>query len=192
MSGQLEGKIYKLFVEGHEDQFYIGATIQSLSDRLAGHRSQSLINPDRKVYKYLNQYDKSIWTIELIEEYLCDTMDELHKQEGSHIKSKNPPLNSNRSSITYQEWIDYKRDYSRDYSRENGCKYYENNKEQFKIYYQKNKEKIKEKYGVKINCECGKMTTKGGIARHKRTAFHINYINRVCKDVIDDIIDKLI
>ena len=46
-----KGYIYALYHKGNP--FYIGQTINSLKDRLSGHRSKSFLKPDKLVNKYI-------------------------------------------------------------------------------------------------------------------------------------------
>ena len=63
--------------------------------------------------------------------------------------------------------------------------YYENNKlkllEQMKDYYNNNKDKIleyqKQYKQEKITCECGCISTKHNLTKHKKTQKHLNAIN---------------
>jgi hypothetical protein len=82
------GKIYKI-VSSQTDKVYIGSTVQSLAKRIGGHRC------DYK--KYLNGNCRKISSFEiiyfddakiyLIEEYKCESKNELERGERHYIES---------------------------------------------------------------------------------------------------------
>jgi hypothetical protein len=125
MPNYQNGKIYKL-VSFQTDKIYIGSTCQSLAVRKAGHKDS---------YKrYLNGQGYSTTSFELIkhgdvdiillENYSCDSKEELHKRERYYIEC-NDCVNKIIPTRTQQE-------------------YYKDNQERLKEYREQNKDRIKE------------------------------------------------
>jgi predicted GIY-YIG superfamily endonuclease len=85
-----EGKIYRLVCEdGH---YYIGSTIQSLTDRFKNHKTLSKQGVN-KVYEYINDIGWENMTIELLEDYPCQNKKELSARENTLAKNaKEDPL----------------------------------------------------------------------------------------------------
>ena len=120
------GKIYKL---QHEDgHFYIGSTCAELRTRLQGHKKKSKERPNQEVYKHINNEWDAVRMI-LIEEYPCESKQQLLKREDEYIqKELNNPLclNSCRVILTAEETIAYNREYNK--------QHYEQNKEYMREY----------------------------------------------------------
>jgi len=140
MSNYQNGKIYSIR-SYQTDLIYIGSTTQSLSKRLGKHR-QYVKNKkisSGEILKYPDYY------IELIENFPCNSREELHKQEGYHIrKNINICVNCCIAGRTKKE---YNND-NKEKIKESQKIYKENNKEKIigyrKQYLEDNKEKIKE------------------------------------------------
>jgi hypothetical protein len=131
-----KGKIYKIYSLSNPLLLYVGSTTQPLCERLAGHKTnyKQYLQKKRNYttsYKIFEECDD--YRIELIENYPCDTCEQLNAREGFWIKELDC-LNKVIVGRTPME-------------------YYEDNKEKIKEYkkaydkinYEKNKEKIKEK-----------------------------------------------
>ena len=83
----LKGKIYKL-VNDNSDDVYIGSTCQSLAKRIGQHRREYQYYLDGKCgnaasFKLFENGGKV--SIVLIEEFLCDNKEQLHKQERYYV-----------------------------------------------------------------------------------------------------------
>ena len=84
-----DGKIYRLLCkDGH---YYIGSTIQPLMERFKNHKTLSKQGVN-KVYEYINDIGWENVTIELVEDYPCQSKKELSAREKKHAKeaSENP------------------------------------------------------------------------------------------------------
>ena len=82
-----KSKIYKLWSPS-KNLVYYGSTIQSLSQRLAGHIMDKK-NYDIDTKKYYTSYlilECEDYKIELVEEYACNNKQQLEKKEGEYIK----------------------------------------------------------------------------------------------------------
>ena len=86
------GKIYKITDIGY-NKYYIGSTCEELSQRMARHRAdyKKFLNGGKKghirSYDLFDEFGIENCKIELIEYFKCDTLQELRKREGEHIKN---------------------------------------------------------------------------------------------------------
>lgn len=82
------GKIYKI-TSNQTEKWYIGSSTQKLYDRIANHRANYKLwqnNPDK--YDFVTSYDIIKYDdhkIELIEEYPCNTKQELRQRENYYL-----------------------------------------------------------------------------------------------------------
>ena len=125
-------KIYKIWSPNTE-QVYIGATVQSLSMRMAEHRKISN-NTRSKII-----IDLGDAKIEVLEEFPCNNKMESDRKEGEYIRSLNC-VNKNIAGRTPKEWNKDNPEYKKEYMQQN--KEYFNKKRQ--EYRKNNVEKVKE------------------------------------------------
>ena len=170
-----KGKIYTIR-SYQTDKYYIGSTCDALHKRLYRHRIDYKNYLNDK-YNFVSSFDIIKYEdhyIELLEDYKCETRNELTKKEGELIrKYKDDIVNCKIEGRTYRE---YQKD-----NKEKIKEYYEDNKdkiqERFKKYYEDNKEKIKEQRKKHYDCDCGKTQIKlGNKSRHIKTKFHLDHI----------------
>ena len=83
------GKIYKI-LNNVNDDVYIGSTCQSLSKRMAKHRESvnSVYKKHRPLYAKMRELGVINFYIELIIEYPCENLEQLHAVEGQYIRSQ--------------------------------------------------------------------------------------------------------
>ena len=148
-----KSKIYKL-VSDHTDQIYIGSTIQRLCDRLGGHKKDCKVK--NCTSKKLFELGKV--KIILIENYPCNSKEELLKHERNYIESmkcvnKNIPCRTkaeyrqdNKEAISkkMKEYRLKNIDKIKEIKKEHRLKNIDKIKEYKKEQYIKNKDKIKE------------------------------------------------
>ena len=191
------GKIYTIR-SFQTDDIYIGSTCNPLYKRLYHHKKDYKLWKENKT-NYTSsfqiiQYEDAY--IELLEEYKCNTKQELNRKEGEYIRSMDC-VNKNIAGRTQKEYyVDnptYKKEYyedNKEYYKENNKKYRENNKnkireyrkrnkektkEYMKEYYEDNKEKYKKLSKKKYTCECGKILTKCKRKRHEKSKKHTEW-----------------
>lgn len=156
MKDYSKGKIY--CIRSYQtDMVYIGSTIQSLSMRMVGHRSDYKRYLNGK-FNYVSSFEILQYGdayIELIKLYPCSCHSELAREEGQFIRSVDC-VNKMIAGRTQKE-----------YDEEN------KRKEYHKEYREDNKEKRKEKF----NCECGGKYTYSGKSLHFKTKLHQKYLN---------------
>lgn len=151
----MKGVVYRIY-DNTNGNVYYGSTIQTLSNRIAGHRTS--------YKKYLNgtyHYVKSIdiikngdYSYNIVEEVEFETKYELHNRERYYIEN-NECVNKFIPNRTIKEYREDNKDKMKEYRENNKDKfkqymkeYYEDNKndilEKQKEYNEDNKNKIKE------------------------------------------------
>jgi group I intron endonuclease len=154
------GKVYKIIntLYDNEERIYVGSTCNKLCVRMALHRGRSKTKKERKLYKETNEYGWDKFIIVLLENYPCNSRDELRMKEQEWITKLHPYYNLIRAYRTDKEQKQY----------------YEDNKEQ--ILQQKKLYKLKNK--SKYQClMCGYFTyIKRDLTRHLNTDKHNNKI----------------
>ena len=133
-----QGKIYKL-VSSQTDKMYIGSTTKSLKERFSEHKSSYQRYNNNECNQYyssfkLLKYDDC--KIELLENYNCDSKEELLFRERYYIENTENSINENSPIKLDEEHIQDKK------------LYYLYNKEDLlnkrKVYYNLNKNIIQE------------------------------------------------
>lgn len=200
------GKVYKL-ANNVDDEIYVGSTTQYLSQRKAGHRRDTISRANTRVYKHLNEIGWDNVDIILIENYSCNSKDELNARERYWIDELKPSLNKQLPLRTMKEYYEQHKDViaqknkkfrqqnkdkvlqkNKKYYEQNKDKvlqknkeYYEQNKDQLtqkkKEYYEQNKDMITQKNNEKIKCDCGCEVIQSNLTRHKKTQKHQAMIN---------------
>lgn len=179
------GKIYKL-ISSQTNEIYIGSTVQQLCNRKSAHMT-NYRKWLKNEYKYVSSYELCKYDdckIILVENYSCNSKEELLKREQYYIDNTNNTVNKQRaySSDEYKKQYD-KNKYvkNKDKIKIRSKNRYENNKEDIlkksKIYREKNKDKIRERKSQKLLCECGVLCTRCHFKRHERSKTHQNFMN---------------
>jgi len=129
------GKIYKIINENNEI-IYIGSTVQTLYKRWSKHNHKSPINK-----------------IILIENYSCNSQEELCKREQEVIDKHSDLLNQIRAYTSEEDLKQYHKEYrekNKEQNKQYRKEYIEINKEKIKEknkeYYENNKDKINERH----------------------------------------------
>lgn len=154
------GKIYA--IRSHQtDLVYIGSTTQPLSKRLAEHKHKTKTKniSSKQLFSYEDVY------IELIEDYPCETKEQLNRREGEIIRNTNcvnkriagrtkkEHYEDNRETLIQEKRIYEKK--NRDIILERRREYREKNRDRInekkKEYYEANKEKISEQRKERYN-----------------------------------------
>lgn len=172
MPNYQNGKIYSIRSHSRPDLVYVGSTIQPLSVRLGGHKKPSNQSTSKQIIVLGDSY------IELIENYSCNSREELDRREGEVIRSMdcvNKRIAGRTQKEYYQDNADTIIERCNQYNKVNADKikqYYQDNADkvlqQQKQYRQDNADKIKQK----LECECGGKYTHQHKARHLKTKKH--------------------
>lgn len=155
-------KIYA--IRSHQtEEIYIGSTTQTLSRRMAGHRTAYKRFTEGKTtafytsFKILSDVDAYV---ELLEEFPCVNRIELNKREGELIRSMDC-VNKNiagRSQKQYQkQWREHNKDYQKQWHADN----------------KKHADKLNEKHV----CPCGGKYTQRNVKQHEKSNKHFDFIN---------------
>jgi len=157
MSKYQNGKIYKI-VDLTNENIYYGSTIKKLSVRLASHTYSYRQFLEGKTKNKLSSYivlENNNYEIELVENYLCNSLAELHSREKYYIDNY-PNINKNKVGLEYK--INHK-EYDKKYNKQ---------------YYETNKSKYSDgTYNELIKCEfCNKSYSKLNLAKHNKTEKH--------------------
>jgi hypothetical protein len=201
------GKIYQI-VCNKTGLVYVGSTIEpTLCRRLAGH-----VKNYRHYLTGLSHYVTSYKIIEnedyqilLLENYSCESKDQLTKKEGEYIRTMTC-VNKNIPGRSVKEWYHDNKEIvlkkTAEYYRANkevrsikASEYHEVHKEEInqrkkeyykenrdKInqrhieYYKTNKEEICKKSAIKNYCKCGGTFTHSNKHRHSTTKQHQEYL----------------
>lgn len=108
------GKIYKLWSD-ESDMMYIGSTTQPLHKRLAGHKSDTGRGRSKT---YIAMQNHPNIRIELIENFPCNSKDELTAREGHYIRlNKDQLLNKAVPGRTREEYEQDNREHITERSR---------------------------------------------------------------------------
>ena len=140
-----KGKIY-IIRNRINDLVYIGSTCQSLAQRMVQHRRDMNVKrcQDWKLYQLMKELHNENFYIELLENYPCNTKDELNKREGEFIRKYQSQLNKRIEGRTPKEYREEHKEEATQYHKE----YQQNNKEKLleyqKEYREKNKDKARE------------------------------------------------
>jgi hypothetical protein len=133
-----DGKIYKLICkDGH---YYIGSTVSSLYTRFAGHKYSIKNNTNGGYYSYFSSVPIGDITIELVEDYPCNSRKELREREDYYIKESRSDIYCLNTYRAFQTEND-KKEYDKIYYNENK----ERVKENMKQYYEANRDTIIER-----------------------------------------------
>lgn len=141
------GKIYKL-VDQFNNTVYIGSTTLTLNLRMNAHRCDMKNEISSTCKELKEKIGIENITIELIEEYPCETKLELEQRENFYIKNNEGIFNkveSGRVGLHYKEYYQQNKERIKEYYKK------PEQKEKQKKWYEKNREKVKQKYREKNN-----------------------------------------
>jgi hypothetical protein len=151
MSDYSKGKIYKI-ISSECDDVYYGSTVKSLNQRLNLHLQnyKTYLKGERRYMTSFEIIDKSNYEIVLVENYPCNSKEELELREAEYIKN-NQCVNKYIPCRTQNEWR-------------------KDNHQKTLGYKKKWRETNREKINEKISCEiCGYEISKSNIRRHQRS-----------------------
>ena len=170
MPNYQNSKIYKIVDKNN--LIYIGSTTQNLQERFWSHRA---IN-NKCTTKIM---DRDSLKIELISEFPCNSKKELWNKEKEYVNELQC-INRIIPNQTRKEWYQKNKDKISIQQKILNEKNNEKRKEEKKNWYaslsKSDKKEYLEKRKEKIVCECGELTNKKGISRHKKSKKHMKLI----------------
>ena len=181
-----KGQIYKIVDVGY-NLCYIGSTCESLCQRMSRHRicyrhyQKTGKNPI-KLFIIFDEYGVENCKIELLEDYHCNTKNELERREGEFIKCSEC-VNKVIAGRTYKEWCLDNKETIKQSNKANYAKDKDTIKEEYYLNQEENQKKCLDRYYSKkdaINdrrkatyvCECGVELRFDCKARHERSKHH--------------------
>jgi len=193
MSETIIGRVYKINDILGLNLCYVGSTLMTLSKRWSLHKCTT----DTSIYPYILRYGVENFEMILIKEYRVVDMEHLRAYEQlwiSRLKCLNIKntlwLKKTYNRNYYQKNVEKFRSEVREYRIKNLEKiklarkiFYQKNKGEIlperKNFYHKNAEKINLRRKEKIKCECGVMSTRASLSRHKKTNKHKNLMKNL-------------
>ena len=171
------GKIYTIR-SYKTDYIYIGATTKKyLCDRISEHKSayKQFLNGKKIYYSSFKILELEDAYIELLENYPCNSKDELCKKEGEYIRNTDKCVNKQITGRTKKEWgkdnIEKLREQRNRWYKDNRDKTLERQKKR----YEDNKDKIEKHSKQPYICiTCNTTMRKGSKYKHEKTKKHIN------------------
>ena len=175
------GKIYQITDVGY-NKCYIGSTCLKLRRRFLQHIGgyYKYLKGEAEYttsYSMFEEFGVENCKVELVENYPCNSKDELLKQEGFHIRSfdcVNKCISGRTQREYYQEHQQHLAKWSKEYRQQRKEHY----KELYATHYQKNKEVILQRKNTKYDCDCGGHYTYSSKAKHFKTEKHQNYLKQ--------------
>ena len=176
-----KGKIYRL-VCNTTGQQYIGSTVQSLSQRLGGHKKDFKRFSDGKETDKLTAFSilsENNFEMILIEDYPCENKNQLERRERNFIETMEC-VNKYKPAQTREERIEYNRQYHKDHQDElakSQRDYYQDHKEEIDKRNKQYSKDHKEKLTALTICECGGKYQHKYKAKHFKTFKHTSILN---------------
>ena len=178
-----DGKVY-VVRNIVNNKLYVGSTTQSLSRRWSKHKS-NLLTKNTPFYQAVIELGVEKFYIELVENYPCNSQEELNRREGHFIReydTYNKGYNSLIAGRTQQEYqeenneriVEYRKHHYKENMtslKQKGKEYRESHRQELlqksKDYYTQNEAEIKEKRKAKRECpHCKKELTIYMLPRH--------------------------
>ena len=119
-----DSKIYKI-LNSETDDIYIGSTTQKISKRMTNHKTQAKRGKSHLLYQKMREIGDDKFYIELVEDYPCDSLEQLNRREGEWIRQI-ATLNEKVAGRTKKEYANDNRNIKNQKARE----YYQENREQ--------------------------------------------------------------
>jgi len=189
MPNYQNGKIYEITNDVNDEE-YVGSTILKLCQRWGNHKSDMERLKHRKLYAMMNEIGIEHFRIVLIENFPCNSVEELTAREEHWRKAKNATLNMSQCALTEEEikkkhcdrsqkYADKNRDIINEkqnkWRNENKEKYLDEKKFNDKKYRDNHKKELSDRRKVKILCDvCNKDIRKDILSIHIKTKKHKN------------------
>ena len=192
-----KGLVYKLCCnDTNITDIYVGSTTNFIR-RKCTHKSACNNENDKHhnihVYKFIrNNGGWDNWSMILLREYSATNKKRLERKEHKYIVKLKATLNYRIPTRTPEQSYETnkqvmnerKKEYykvNKDVILNRNKAYRETNKqvisEQKKEFYKDNNDEIKRKHNERIECDCGCITSRSNLAKHKKTQKHKDLMN---------------
>ena len=173
------GKIYKIVDNGY-NKCYIGATIESLSQRMTRHRKhyREFLNGTKQrltLFDIFTEFGVENCKIELIEKFPCDSKEELTAREGINIRNTEC-VNKRIEGRTKEEYYNDNKVKLHDYVKQWRINNYDCMMIKNSMYRNNNKDAILAKNKSKQICECGCEISRRNMSNHQKSNKHKNLL----------------
>ena len=182
-----DGKIYTVRNDITDD-IYIGSTTMALSKRMVKHRCDAKTRPELSFfYTFMNEMGIEHFYIELVENFPCNSVEELRKREGEitrEIGTLNKRIEQPDMDMKeyfrqyYQDHIERYREYKKKWKANNREKVNEDARKQYWKDPKGAYERHKPWKSIKHECECGGHYINGNKASHFKSKKHQAYLNQ--------------
>lgn len=182
---QLHGIIYKIIpnIDNYDDgDVYYGSFNKGdINQRFSEHKSRykRYINETSSDYchsfKIFDKYNIENCTIKIIENIICNNLEELKWKEREYIDNNNC-VNKNKPITTKDEKKENTKNYNKEYY-ENNKEYYQQHNKQYRI---DHKNEISEREKTKYHCDiCNIDINQYYKSKHEQSEKHLNLLNNV-------------
>ena len=165
------GFIYKI-TSSHDKRVYVGKSKTTSDIRFDKHKKDYKGWCKGKQINYITSFELMKYDDCIMIVLENDISDDMLSQREGYWYTQFDCVNSQVPNRTLKEWYQDNRDKMLEYKRQ----YRINNQDEIleynKQYYQNNQEKIANYNSQKITCECGCISSRGKITRHKRSKKH--------------------
>ena len=177
MSKYQNGKIYKIVDVGYNKTYY-GSTCESLSQRMTRHRAKYTAYlkgniTNTRSFDLFDEFGIENCKIELVENYPCNSKEELRRREGYYIKN-NDCINK---CVPCRTPAEYYQD-ENEYCRFRNDLYKQLHKEEEQEYHRRRFQERKHILLEKHLCGCGKYYTFQHKKRHEKSQKHQDWLNK--------------
>jgi hypothetical protein len=182
MTDYSQGKIYKLYIKGFEEVCYIGSTINTLEWRFNHHKHQAKNPKQNKTGASVLFEDENEVEIALVENYPCETKEQLETRERYWIEQHSDCVNKNiptrgwkerwlknreHNIALHKQWVAANQDHVAEYRKGRATLEKQQAKERYDAGY---KDVRNERKREKATCEiCNKQMNKNSLWLHKKT-----------------------
>ena len=165
------GKIYCIRNSKTND-YYIGSTCQSLSQRMTQHRGDMKKQNGQNtiIYPFMLEHGYNNFYIELIEECPCENKCQLERREGELIRELKPTLNIKVPGRTQQEFKQDNPEYVKQQKANSNKSYRENNRE--KVLENKLKYREANREELRVKARQYREEHREEVNRKQREAYH--------------------
>jgi group I intron endonuclease len=97
------GRVYKIYNTADMNKIYVGSSKQTLTKRLAEHKSCAKLGRTSKIYNYIREKNYENFRIVLLEEMKYNDKSQLREREDFYINQLKPELNTNNAVLNLEK-----------------------------------------------------------------------------------------